>query len=160
MHTYWSLESVLGPAIQEQTHYTAKSLYECVATSATASITMPAIRGSRSSKKTRRHTRDLDQVHADVHDAKHLKQYHDTKAREDLPGFGQFYCKECAKWFESDTNLVKHEKGKPHKRRLKQLKDEPYSQKEAEAATGLTTDNGKKIAELDMTDVSEDATFP
>lgn len=105
---------------------------------------MPAVRGPKSKSKTRRHTRDLDQVHADVQSKKHLQQYQDTKAPEDLPGFGQWYCVECAKWFESETNLIKHAKGKPHKRRVRDLKEEPYSQKEAEAAVGLTTDNGKR----------------
>lgn len=78
---------------------------------------MPAIRGDKSKKKTRRHTRDLDQVHADVHDAKHLQQFKDSKLVEDLPGLGQFYCKECAKWFESEANQVAHQRGKVHKRR-------------------------------------------
>jgi bud site selection protein 20 len=78
---------------------------------------MPAIRGEKSKKKTRRHTRDLDQVHADLHDDKHLAQFKDSKATEDLPGLGQWYCKECAKWFESDANFVAHQKGKVHKRR-------------------------------------------
>jgi len=78
---------------------------------------MPAIRGSDSKKKTRRHTRDLDQVHADIHDKNHLKRYKETKATEDLPGLGQNYCVECAKWFESERNLDAHTKGKPHKRR-------------------------------------------
>jgi len=105
------------------------------------------VRGSNSKKKTRRHTRDLDQVAADVKSKKHLQQYLDTKSPEDLPGFGQFYCTPCAKWYESETNFAKHEEGKPHKRRLRQLKEEPYSQKEAEAAVGLTTDNGKRGGE-------------
>ena len=78
---------------------------------------MPAIRGQDSKKKTRRHTRDLDQIHADIHKEKHLDQYKNTKAAEDLPGLGQFYCVECAKWFESEPNLTAHTKGKPHKRR-------------------------------------------
>lgn len=118
---------------------------------------MPAIRGAQSKKKTRRYTRDLDQVHADLASKKHLQQYHDTKAPEDLPGFGQFYCVECAKWFESETNLVKHVKGKPHKRRVRDLKVEPYSQKEAEAAAGLTTDNGRREgAEAEMADAQEE----
>ncbi|KAF2768503.1 hypothetical protein EJ03DRAFT_352046 [Teratosphaeria nubilosa] len=105
---------------------------------------MPAIRGSQSKRKARRHAaiRDIDQIHADIHSKNHLKQYHDTKAPEDLPGFGQWYCVECAKWFESEVNFTKHAKGKPHKRRFRQLKEEPYSQKEAEAAVGLTTNNG------------------
>ena len=86
------------------------------------------------------------------------------KPAEDLPGLGQFYCVECAKWFEGEHSLVQHRKGKPHKRRygstftmlrqdaktsadgsrLRALKDEPYTQKEADAATGLRTDNGSR----------------
>lgn len=117
---------------------------------------MPAIRGSASRKKTRRHTRDLDQIHADVASKRHLQQYQETKAPEDLPGFGQWYCVECAKWFESEANQVKHVRGKPHKRRLRQLKEDPYSQKEADAAIGLVTDNGKKVMEAEMVDVGEE----
>ncbi|WPG97335.1 Zinc finger protein bud20 [Acrodontium crateriforme] len=112
-----------------------------------------AVRGSKSVSKTRRRTRDLDQVHADLHKPKHLKQYQDTKAKEDLPGFGEYYCIECAKWFESEYNLTRHVKGKPHKRRVRDLKEEPYSQKEAEAAVGLTTDNGRnKTKDAEMVD--------
>lgn len=116
---------------------------------------MPAIRGANSKKKTRRHTRNLDQIHADVASKRHLQQYKDTKAPEDLPGLGEWYCVECAKWFESETNFVHHAKGKSHKRRVKQLKEEPYSQKEAEAAVGLTTDNGRRVKEREMVDVGE-----
>ncbi|KAI9670196.1 MAG: Bud site selection protein 20 [Alyxoria varia] len=103
---------------------------------------MPAIRGDRSTKKTRRRARDVDQVYADLRDSKHLSQHRDTKAAEDLPALGQHYCVECAKWFEGDRSLLQHRRGKPHKRRLRQLKEEPYTQKEAEAAAGLYTDNG------------------
>ncbi|KAK5151733.1 hypothetical protein BJ546DRAFT_970247 [Cryomyces antarcticus] len=107
---------------------------------------MPAIRGPKSKSKTRRHTRDLDQIHADLSAPKHLQQYKNTKAAEDLPGLGEWYCTECAKWFESAPNLEAHERGKPHKRRVRQLREEPYTQKEAEAAVGLGTDNGKRAA--------------
>ena len=78
---------------------------------------MPAIRGSDSKKKCRRRARDLDQIHADIHEDKHLDHYKNTKAAEDLPGLGQHYCVQCAKWFESERNLDAHAKGKPHKRR-------------------------------------------
>jgi bud site selection protein 20 len=78
---------------------------------------MPAIRGQESKKKTRRHTRDLDQIHADLRDEKHLAEFKDAKPIEDLPGLGQHYCKECAKFFESETNFHAHQKGKVHKRR-------------------------------------------
>ncbi len=74
---------------------------------------------------------------------------------------------ECAKWFEGENSLVQHRRGKNHKRRLhppplfrlsecstfisfltrhrvRSLRDEPYTQKEAEAAVGLRTDNGTR----------------
>lgn len=118
---------------------------------------MPAIRGANSKRKARRYAaiRDIDQIHADKMDQKHLQQFKDTKALEDLPGFGEWYCTECAKWFESETNFQRHSKGKPHKRRVKQLKEEPHSQKAAEAAIGLRTDTDKKLVEEEMEDVTD-----
>ncbi|KAM0324534.1 hypothetical protein ACHAQA_007919 [Verticillium albo-atrum] len=107
----------------------------------------------RTITKTRRKTRqvtthrnycaqlDLDQIKADLLSPNHLQKYKETKATEDLPALGEHYCVECAKWFDTETNLVSHRKGKPHRRRVKDLKEEPYSQKEAEAAIGLRTDN-------------------
>ena len=62
-------------------------------------------------------TRDLDQIHADLRSPKHLAQHKSTKAVEDLPGLGQWYCIECAKWFEGENSLLQHRKGKNHKRR-------------------------------------------
>ncbi|KAL1956198.1 hypothetical protein VTO42DRAFT_7545 [Malbranchea cinnamomea] len=103
--------------------------------------------------KTKRRTRDYDQVRADIESPKHLAQYKATKADEDLPGLGQYYCVECAKWFESEYNLNAHRKGKNHKRRLRLLREEPHSQKIAEAAIGLTTDNGKR--EVPMAETSQ-----
>ncbi|KAL8997074.1 MAG: hypothetical protein Q9169_003564 [Polycauliona sp. 2 TL-2023] len=94
--------------------------------------------------KTKRRTRDLDQVHADLRSSKHLSQHQTAKPADDLPGLGQWYCIECAKWFESDNSMQQHTRGKNHKRRLRMLKEEPYSQKEAEAAIGLATDNGTR----------------
>jgi bud site selection protein 20 len=79
---------------------------------------MPAIRGTKSKKKTRRHTRDLDQVHADLQSERHLEMYKETKNPEDLPCLGQHYCVECAKWFDSEVNFESHKKGKNHKRRF------------------------------------------
>ncbi|PQE14378.1 zinc finger protein [Rutstroemia sp. NJR-2017a BBW] len=94
--------------------------------------------------------RDLDQITADLRSPKHLAQYKQSKAAEDLPGLGKYYCVECAKWYESENSLVAHLKGKPHKRRVKALKDEPYTQKEAEAAVGLRTDNGNRPTAQDV----------
>ncbi|KAH6886480.1 zinc finger protein [Thelonectria olida] len=107
----------------------------------------------RTITKTRRKTRDVDQIKADLLSPKHLAQWKDTKASEDLPGLGRHYCTECAKWFETDVTLVAHRKGKPHKRRVKQLAEEPYTQKEAEAAVGLgVVDNGKRTRNAEAED--------
>ncbi|PYH84223.1 putative C2H2 finger domain protein [Aspergillus aculeatinus CBS 121060] len=97
--------------------------------------------------KTKRRTRDYDQVRADIQSSKHLTQYKATKDPEDLPGLGQHYCVECSKWFESEFNLVGHKKGKNHKRRLRIIREEAHSQKAAEAAVGLGTDNGVRAQE-------------
>ncbi|KAI2603025.1 uncharacterized protein GGS25DRAFT_509688 [Hypoxylon fragiforme] len=99
------------------------------------------VTNKRTLSKTRRKTRDLDQIKADLISPKHLAQFKGMKAPEDLPDLGKWYCTECAKWYESEVNLVRHRKGKPHKRRVKQLREEPYTQKEAEAAVGLQTNN-------------------
>ncbi|KAK0658584.1 Zinc finger protein bud20 [Lasiodiplodia hormozganensis] len=115
---------------------------------------MPAIRGEKSKKKTRRYTRDVDQVYADLRSERHLQLYKETKAEEDLPALGKFYCTECAKWFESNDNLTSHQRGKPHKRRLRQLREEPHTQKESEAAVGLRSDNGTRTNRADKTGLS------
>ncbi|KAJ5217389.1 Zinc finger protein bud20 [Penicillium chermesinum] len=104
---------------------------------------MGALRRQR--VKTKRLTRGFDQVRADLDSPRHLEQYKETKDVEDLPGLGRHYCVECAKWFESEYNMNAHTKGKNHKRRVRQLQEEPHSQKIAEAAVGLgVVDNGKK----------------
>jgi len=82
-----------------------------------SSFTMPAIRGGDSKKKTRRYTRDLDQIHDDLKSPRHLELYHETKEPTDLPALGEHYCIPCAKWFESEYNFTAHKKAKPHKRR-------------------------------------------
>ncbi|GJN71644.1 Bud site selection protein 20 [Purpureocillium lilacinum] len=70
----------------------------------------------RTITKTRRKTRDVDQVKADLISSRHLSQFKDTKAAEDLPGLGRNYCVECAKWFDTEKTLTAHQRGKPHKR--------------------------------------------
>lgn len=52
------------------------------------------------------------------------------------PGFAQFYCIHCAKYFIDDNALQSHFKTKLHKRRLKALETEPYSVEESERAAG------------------------
>ncbi|KAF4121602.1 bud site selection protein 20 [Geosmithia morbida] len=97
----------------------------------------------RTITKTRRKTRDLDQIKDDLLSPRHLTLFKETKSIEDLPDLGRNYCVECAKWFDTEQALVAHRGAKPHKRRLKQLKEGAYTLKEANAAGGLWSDNGK-----------------
>nr|XP_039264624.1 zinc finger protein 593-like [Styela clava] len=86
--------------------------------------------------KTKRRTKDVDQIHEDMKPGnknKLLNQPIDT----DLPGEGQNYCLHCARHFIDITALKSHFKTKVHKRRLKQLATEPYTQEEAERAAGM-----------------------
>lgn len=116
--------------------------------------------------------RDYDQIRQDLTSRKHLQDFKDTKDAEDLPGLGQHYCVECAKWFETEHNLVAHRKGKNHKRRydkhpciladslltmllhdrLRILKEDVHTHKTAEQAVGLGVDNGKREQTLMDTD--------
>lgn len=52
------------------------------------------------------------------------------------PGFAQFYCLHCAKYFINDHSMQAHFRTKVHKRRLKALELEPYSIEEAARAAG------------------------
>lgn len=54
----------------------------------------------------------------------------------DKPGFAQNYCLHCAKYYIDERALSDHFKTKVHKRRMKALQDEPYTEKEAELAAG------------------------
>jgi bud site selection protein 20 len=54
----------------------------------------------------------------------------------DQAGFAQFYCIHCAKYYINQRALDDHFKTKVHKRRMKALEDEPYTEKEAELAAG------------------------
>jgi len=86
--------------------------------------------------RTRHKTKDHDQIHVDLQRdaaAKLLKQSVDY----DVTGNAQNYCLHCAQYFIDKPTLLKHFTGKPHKRRIKALQTEPYSQEEAERAAGM-----------------------
>lgn len=54
----------------------------------------------------------------------------------DVTGFAQFYCLHCAKHYINQRALDDHFKTKVHKRRMKALELEPYTDKEADLAAG------------------------
>lgn len=87
--------------------------------------------------KTKRRTRDLDLVHKDVSSKETIYKLKNQPIDEDKPGLGQYYCVECAKYFENQQMLNHHTKSKRHKRRVKELKERPYTPLESEAASGV-----------------------
>ena len=56
---------------------------------------------------------------------------------EAKPGLGQHYCLTCARYFITEIAIQEHFKTKVHKKRMKTVKDIPYSHEEAERAGGL-----------------------
>ncbi|KAJ3180146.1 Bud site selection protein 20 [Gaertneriomyces sp. JEL0708] len=102
--------------------------------------THKGIRDVKRAKRTRARTKDLDQIHDDMAQP---EKFTSQPIDADLPGLGQHYCLQCARYFTESSALNDHYKTKLHKKRLKVLKEAPYTQKEAEAAVGLQTENGR-----------------
>jgi bud site selection protein 20 len=100
--------------------------------------------GARSKNKhlKRKHslkhrTRDVDQIY----EAKRKRASAAAAPVEyddELPGGGQFYCVETDRHFISAQALAEHKRTKFYKKRIKELKKEPYTQDTADWAAGKT----------------------
>lgn len=86
--------------------------------------------------KTKRRTRDLDLIYDDLSSKESIIRLKNQPLDETKPGLGQYYCIHCAKYFEDQISLDRHGKGKVHKRRVRELKQRPYTSLESEAANG------------------------
>lgn len=87
--------------------------------------------------KTKRRTRDLDQIlRDDMKTVDSIKALHNQEFDEEKPGLAQYYCIPCARYFETEFAKQTHIRGKVHKRRLKEIKEVPYTQEEANMAAG------------------------
>ncbi|KAF5395035.1 Tubulin alpha chain [Paragonimus heterotremus] len=81
--------------------------------------------------KTKKHRRNIDQIYEDVKDENIERRIAEaTQPDEDLPGMGQYFCVSCSKHFINQTTLDVHRTSKPHKRRLRALREEPHTQRE------------------------------
>ena len=80
--------------------------------------------------------RDLDQIVNDLKPENKVK-LENQPIDEDLPGLGQFYCIQWARYLISDAAFKTHLKSNEHKKRKKRTLEVPYSQKEADRAAGL-----------------------
>lgn len=72
-------------------------------------------------------------------------------------GMAQFGCIPCSRYFATEVALVTHNRGKPHKRRLKKLEEEPYTIEESQRAAGCGIDNGVAKAKKDVMEGMEEA---
>ncbi|ORZ40153.1 hypothetical protein BCR44DRAFT_1424511 [Catenaria anguillulae PL171] len=101
------------------------------------------IRDIKRKVSTKNRTKDLDQVCEDLKPG-NAEKLANQPFDLDLPGQGQHYCIECARYFINEEARAEHVKSKVHRRRLKEIKEGAFSQAEAEAAVGLKTDNGPR----------------
>lgn len=74
--------------------------------------------GEAKVKKTKRRTKDIDQIFDEIqpNNIEKVKK-EKTQLDEDLPGLGQYYCISCARYFMKDNILQEHFKTKSHKRK-------------------------------------------
>lgn len=92
---------------------------------------------------TKHRKKDIDQIQDELRgEAEKLAKGEELPAPEfdeDLPGGGQFYCKETGRYFQDKFSLEQHMKTKFYKKRVKTLKvDKQYTQDEANLGAGIT----------------------
>ena len=99
-------------------------------------------KGFKKSRGTKRRSVDLDQIQDELKKTvkADIKNEERTKFDPDLPGGGLFYCVESGRHFSDERALADHKKTKGYRKRLKLLKEEQYTQSEADAAAGLGTE--------------------
>ncbi|XP_002161687.2 zinc finger protein 593 [Hydra vulgaris] len=96
------------------------------------------VKDFKKSHRTRNRTKDVDQIHDEI-DLIPFKKNNilHQLVDPDLPGDGQFYCVICARYFMDGKNLSEHKKTKNHKKRLRVMKEKPYSVAESQMAAGM-----------------------
>ncbi|XP_063405506.1 zinc finger protein 593-like [Mytilus trossulus] len=105
--------------------------------------------------RTKRKTKDLDQIHEDML-PKNSTKLLEQEVNLDKPGGAQFYCLHCAKYCINNQALTEHFRSKPHKRRVKALQVEPYTQAEADRAAGMGSYKKPKKLHVETQPVKED----
>jgi bud site selection protein 20 len=86
--------------------------------------------------------KDTDQIQDEIEKAietgQRQQQQQPIPYDDELPGGGQFYCVETGKHFTDAKALADHKKSRYYKRRVKEVKEEKYTQATAEWAAGMT----------------------
>lgn len=97
------------------------------------------IKKYKRAKWLNRRAKDTDQIQDEIEKAEVTGVPADKFEYDDeLPGGGQFFCVETGKHFADAKALADHKKSRYYKRRCKELKEEKYTQEEAERAAGMT----------------------
>ncbi|KAF1326684.1 Elmo domain-containing protein b, partial [Globisporangium splendens] len=97
-------------------------------------------KGYKRSHATKNRARDIDQIQDDLKLEQLKGKPMEFEKDEDLPGLGQFYCTPCARHFIDAVTRDVHLKTKVHKRRMKDVAQKQYTQKEAELGAGKTVE--------------------
>jgi len=87
-------------------------------------------------RKTKYYQRDLDQIVNDLEPQNFIKLTN-QEISEDKPGLGQYYCVWCSKYYINENSLTSHQKSKEHKKRIRALKEPPYTIKDSLMYAGL-----------------------
>lgn len=82
--------------------------------------------------------KDTDQIQDEIEKSVEKGKPIAFEYDDDLPGGGQFYCVETGKHFTDAKALADHKKSRYYKKRVKELKEEKYSQDTAEWAGGMS----------------------
>ncbi|KAG8229948.1 hypothetical protein J437_LFUL011093 [Ladona fulva] len=104
--------------------------------------------------RTKRRKRDLDEINEDMK-VENAQKLLNQEVDLDKPGFAQFYCIHCARYFIDDHALKDHFKTKVHKRRLKALELEPYTIEESERAAGKGSFEPAKKRKIETQPIDE-----
>lgn len=90
-------------------------------------------------RSLKRRAKDVDQIQDEM---KALAEGNRTLvtlyADVDAPGGGLHACVVCSRHFISEAVLAEHCRTKPHKKRVKEVAQPQYTQKEADAGAGVT----------------------
>ncbi|KAJ1399191.1 hypothetical protein B484DRAFT_406396 [Ochromonadaceae sp. CCMP2298] len=87
---------------------------------------------------TKRRPKDVDQIQDELKKEEEREEKMTFVPDEDLPGLGQHYCTPCGRHFADEVTLLKHEKCKLHKRRMRTVAEEQYTQAEADRGAGIS----------------------
>ncbi|XP_063686428.1 zinc finger protein 593-like [Bolinopsis microptera] len=91
----------------------------------------------KKAKRTRCRATDVDQISANIIKATPALVKQLEKRDYDKVGKGEHFCMPCDRYFMNPGDLVRHERSKPHKKRIKYLSEPQYSHAEADKAAGL-----------------------